>query len=70
MEFYLPINILFVEQRSTANYFTPYKFSAKEKDEETSNNPTSASPKRGGTTEQQLIDICHFIYFYFFVKCI
>jgi RHS repeat-associated protein len=27
---------LFVEQRATANYFTPYKFSAKEKDEETS----------------------------------
>jgi len=27
---------LFVEQRSTANYYTPYKFSGKEKDEETS----------------------------------
>ncbi len=33
---YLPYGELFVEQRSTANYFTPYKFSAKEKDEETS----------------------------------
>ncbi len=29
-------NSLFVEQRSTANYYTPYKFSGKEKDEETS----------------------------------
>jgi len=27
---------LFVEQRSTVNYYTPYKFSGKEKDEETS----------------------------------
>ncbi len=34
---YLPYGELFVEQRATANYFTPYKFSAKEKDEETSN---------------------------------
>jgi RHS repeat-associated protein len=33
---YLPYGELFLEQRSTANYFTPYKFSAKEKDEETS----------------------------------
>ena len=33
---YLPYGELFVEQRATANYFTPYKFSAKEKDEETS----------------------------------
>lgn len=30
---YLPYGELFVEQRATANYFTPYKFSAKEKDE-------------------------------------
>ncbi len=29
-------NQLFVGQRSTANYYTPYKFSGKEKDEETS----------------------------------
>jgi uncharacterized protein (TIGR02594 family) len=35
---YLPYGELFVEQRSTANYFTPYKFSAKEKDEETGYN--------------------------------
>ena len=33
---YLPFGELFVEQRDNANYFTPYKFSAKEKDEETS----------------------------------
>lgn len=33
---YLPFGELFVEQRSTANYYTPYKFSGKEKDEETS----------------------------------
>jgi RHS repeat-associated protein len=32
----LPFGELFVEQRSTANYYTPYKFSGKEKDEETS----------------------------------
>jgi len=34
-----------------------YKFSAKEKDEETSNNPTSASPERGGTTAEQFTNI-------------
>ena len=33
---YLPYGELFVEQRDNSNYFTPYKFSAKEKDEETS----------------------------------
>ena len=33
---YLPFGELFVVQRDNANYFTPYKFSAKEKDEETS----------------------------------
>ena len=32
----LPFGEVFVEQRSTANYYTPYKFSGKEKDEETS----------------------------------
>jgi RHS repeat-associated protein len=32
---YLPYGELFVEQRGNANYFTPYMFSAKEKDEET-----------------------------------
>ncbi len=32
---YLPYGELFVEQRDAANYYTPYKFSAKEKDEET-----------------------------------
>ena len=30
---YLPYGELFVEQRGNANYFTPYMFSAKEKDE-------------------------------------
>lgn len=33
---YLPFGELFVEQRTNANYTTPYKFSGKEKDEETS----------------------------------
>ncbi len=33
---YLPFGELFAEQRTTANYYTPYKFSGKEKDEETS----------------------------------
>ena len=32
---YLPYGELFIEQRNTASYYTPYKFSAKEKDEET-----------------------------------
>jgi hypothetical protein len=32
---YLPYGELFLEQRATTNYFTPYKFSAKEKNEET-----------------------------------
>ncbi len=32
---YLPYGESFVEQRDAANYYTPYKFSAKEKDEET-----------------------------------
>ena len=32
---YLPFGELFIEQRSDAHYYTPYKFSAKEKDEET-----------------------------------
>ena len=39
---YLPFGETFVEQRATANYFTPYKFSAKEKDEETGYNYHSA----------------------------
>jgi hypothetical protein len=58
---YLPFGELFVEQRGNANYFTPYKFSAKEKDEETSYDPTSASPKRGGTTKE------HFTNFYLLI---
>jgi hypothetical protein len=58
---YLPYGELFVEQRDNANYFTPYKFSAKEKDEETSYDPTSASPKRGGTTKE------HFTNFYLLI---
>ena len=33
---FLSFGELYVEQRSTANYYTPYKFSGKEKDEETS----------------------------------
>jgi RHS repeat-associated protein len=33
---YLPYGELFVEQRDNSNYYSPYKFSAKEKDEETS----------------------------------
>ncbi len=33
---YLPFGELFVEQRDNSNYYSPYKFSAKEKDEETS----------------------------------
>jgi len=33
---YLPFGELFVEQRASVNYYTPYKFSGKEKDEETS----------------------------------
>lgn len=32
---YLPFGETFIEQRNTSNYYTPYKFSAKEKDEET-----------------------------------
>ena len=32
---YLPYGELFVEQRKDVPYVTPYKFSAKEKDEET-----------------------------------
>ncbi|MEI6697289.1 MAG: RHS repeat-associated core domain-containing protein, partial [Bacteroidota bacterium] len=32
---YLPYGELFIEQRNTANYYTPYKFTAKELDQET-----------------------------------